>query len=169
VSAWKDAGRRDLVNVLAPTLAAALLGASDAAGWVDGPVLVVPAPSSRRSLRARGDAPLVGLCAAAVGSVRDTPGAGSGPSIELSPALVHVRTVRDQSGLDTRQRRANLNGAMAVKPLWRNVVRGQRCIVVDDVVTTGATMAEAARALREAGAADVVGAAIAATQRSPAS
>ncbi|MGW5241417.1 ComF family protein [Monashia sp. NPDC004114] len=169
VSAWKDAGRRDLGRVLAPRLATALLGAAGAAGWVKGPVLVVPAPSSRRSVRARGDAPLIGLCAAAVSICRDTPGAGVGTSLEVSPALVHVRTVRDQSGLDTSQRRANLSGAMGVKPLWHNVVRGRRCIVVDDVVTTGATMAEAARALRSAGAADVVGATIAATQRSGAS
>ncbi len=166
VSAWKDAGRRDLVSVLAPRLAAALRGAADAAGWVDGPVLVVPAPSSRRSVRARGDAPLAGLCTAAVATWRDTPGAGAGPSFELSPVLVHVRSVRDQSGLDTRQRRANLDGAMGVKPLWHNVVRRRRCVIVDDVVTTGATIAEAARALRRAGAADVVGATIAATQRS---
>ncbi|GAB3081186.1 ComF family protein [Intrasporangium mesophilum] len=169
VSAWKDVGRRDLGRVLAPRLASALLGAACAAGWVKGPVLVVPAPSSRRSVRARGDAPLVGLCAAAMSTCRDTPGARAGASFELSPALVHVRTVRDQSGLDTSQRRANLSGAMGVKPLWHNVIRGRRCIVVDDVVTTGATMAEAARALRRAGAADVVGATIAATQRSGAS
>jgi predicted amidophosphoribosyltransferase len=109
---------------------------------------------------------MVGLCAAAVRTWRDTPGEGVGASFELSPALVHMRKVRDQSGLDTGQRRANLNGAMGVKPLWQNVVRGRRCIVVDDVVTTGATMTEAARALRRAGAAGVVGATIAATQRS---
>ena len=166
VSAWKDGGRRDLVGVLAPRLGAAVRGVADASRWEGGHVLVVPAPSSRRAVRSRGDAPLVGLCAAAIDACHDTPGAGAGPRFELSPALVHVRTVRDQSGLDTQQRRANLGRAMGVIPLWHKVVRGRRCIVVDDVITTGATLAEASRALVWAGAAEVVGATIAATQRS---
>jgi predicted amidophosphoribosyltransferase len=166
VSAWKDDGRRDLVGVLAPRLGAAVRGAADAAGWLDGRVLVVPAPSSGRSVRARGDAPLVGLCLAALDAGSDPPQAGSGLCLELAAALVHARRVRDQSGLDTRQRRANLRGALVVNRLWHKAVRGLRCIVVDDVVTTGATLAEAARALRTAGALEVVGATIAATQRS---
>lgn len=172
VSAWKDAGRRDLVRVLAPLLAASLAGALAGCGWPDGVVLVVPVPSSRRSVRARGDTPMVDLCAAAVDACAAsveagaTPGHGVGErALRLAPALRHARGVADQSGLDTAQRRRNLDGALAVKPLWENVIRGRRCILVDDVVTTGATLAEAARALRQAGAADVVGATMAAAHR----
>ena len=143
------------------------MAAGARSGWADGPVLVVPAPSSRRSLRARGDVPLVGLCRAVLADVRDTPSAGRGPDLHLSPALEHVRSVRDQSSLDTLGRRSNLHGSMSAKPLWRTVIAGRRCVVIDDVVTTGATLTEAARALRAAGASAVVAATMAATQRTP--
>ncbi|MGO4598225.1 ComF family protein [Terrabacter sp. 2RAF25] len=173
VSAWKDGGRRDLLRVLEPVLAESIAGALDGVGWVGGTVLVVPAPSSRRAERHRGDTPIVDLCGAAVLAVgradgpdsRRGSGGGAGLVLRVAPALRHVRRVEDQSGLGTAARRGNLKGALTVKPLWHNVVRGRRCLLVDDVVTTGATLAEAARALREAGAGPVVGAAMAATQR----
>ncbi|MER7071484.1 phosphoribosyltransferase family protein [Terrabacter sp. NPDC000476] len=172
VSAWKDAGRRDLERVLAPLLAASLAGALAGCGWPDGVVLVVPVPSSPRSVRARGDTPMVDVCAAALDACMASvePGATPGRGVvahtlRLAPALRHARRVADQSGLDTAQRRRNLDGALAVKAFWENVIRDRRCVLVDDVVTTGATLAEAARALRRAGAADVVGATMAAAHR----
>lgn len=161
VSAWKDAGRRDLVPVLLPLLVQALDGALAGSGWRGGVAVVVPAPSSRRAVRQRGDTPLTGLCETAVAAL---PAAGH-PVLRVAPALRHVRRVEDQSGLGTSERRGNLSGALDVDPLWRNVIRGRRCVLVDDVVTTGATLAEAARALRDAGAQAVVGASMAATQR----
>ncbi|GAB3877198.1 ComF family protein [Terrabacter terrigena] len=169
VSAWKDGGRRDLARLLEPVLTSSIAGALDGVGWVEGVVLVVPAPSSRRAERQRGDTPIVELCRAAAAAVGRTEqvgsGAGAGVVIRVAPALHHVRRVEDQSGLGTAARRVNLRGALEVNPLWLNVVRDRRCLLVDDVVTTGATLAEAARALREAGAGPVAGAAIAATQR----
>ena len=161
VSAWKDAGRRDLEAVLVPLLAVSLDAALAGVGWDAGGVLVVPAPSSRRAVRERGDTPMTGLCEAAVAQLVGRPG----PALRVAPALRHVRRVEDQSGLGTVERRGNLAGALSVIPLWHNVIRGRRCLLVDDVVTTGATFAEAARALRAAGAGSVVGASLAATQR----
>lgn len=164
VSAWKDAGRRDLVPVLLPLLREALDGALSGAEWPEGVALVVPAPSSRRSVRQRGDTPMVGLCEAAVTALGGPRRPGR-PVLRVAPALRHVRRVEDQSGLGTAERRGNLARALEVDPRWGEVVRGRRCVLVDDVVTTGATLAEAARALRSAGALGVVGAAMAATQR----
>ena len=60
--------------------------------------------------------------------------------------LAHTRKVQDQSSLDAKGRRANLDGSMrSLKYL------SGRAILIDDLVTTGATLAEAARALRVQG------------------
>lgn len=74
-------------------------------------------------------------------------------------ALRRVRATDNQAGLTARQRQTNVRGAFAVRRPAR--VAGARILLVDDVVTTGATMAAAARALRAAGAAAVFGFAVA--------
>jgi predicted amidophosphoribosyltransferase len=71
--------------------------------------------------------------------------------------LRHVRRVRDQAELGAHERRQNLHGALAVRPRAAGDLAGRRVVIMDDVVTTGATLAEAARALTCAGA-HVVGA-----------
>lgn len=160
VTAWKDEGRRDIAQLLAPLLAVAIDAALAGSGWDDGPVLLVPAPSSRRAQRARGELPLLELGRRARGAAPRRPG-----EPRLAPALTVVRAVADQARLGQRERARNLGGALAVAPRFAGVVAGRRCLVIDDVVTTGATLAEAARALREAGAVGVVAATVAATRR----
>ena len=71
----------------------------------------------------------------------------------------------DQAHLDRGARAANLAGAMVVREAVCPVVQGAVCVLADDVVTTGATLAEGARALREAGAGHVVAVTVAATPR----
>ncbi len=78
-------------------------------------------------------------------------------------ALVRIRDTPSQTGLDRRARRRNVRGAFRPRrglrstgPVW----------LVDDVVTTGATIAEAARALSRAGARPVVGVCVARTKDS---
>ena len=85
--------------------------------------------------------------------------AGGGRAAAL---LVPARAVADQGGLGAQERAANLAGALRV----RRPLHGLPVVVVDDVVTTGATLVEAARALREGGAAVRGCAVLAATQRS---
>ena len=65
--------------------------------------------------------------------------------------------------LKAAQRRANVLGAFAVTPGKEALVRSRRVLVVDDVLTTGSTLSECARVLREAGAREVYGAAFART------
>jgi len=165
--AFKDGDRRDLVAVLVPMLsdaiAAALAGDPHLRAVLargNGPVFVVPVPSSPSAVRRRGDAPLELLTGAALREVGRSP-----CELIVSPALRLRRRVADQAGLDHGQRANNLERAMRVPPRWRASIRGVTCLLVDDVLTTGATLVEAARALRAGGADHVAAATVAATQR----
>ena len=166
IVAWKDGDRADLTRLFAPVLAGSLSAVlSGRPGWAsavrDGtPVLVVPTPSARGSTRHRGRAPVRDLCRAVLGRA-----GGSALGLHCVPALTLRRRVHDQAGLGREQRAANLSGAMGVRPRHTAAVAGAHVVVVDDVVTTGATLAEAARALATAGAADVVAVTLAATRR----
>ena len=69
--------------------------------------------------------------------------------------LLRTRDTAHQLGLDESARQANLRSAFVVEPLRRAEVRGRCVAVVDDVMTTGATAAELAHTLKQAGAASV--------------
>lgn len=71
--------------------------------------------------------------------------------MEVSCALVRVSSRRPQTQMDAEQRLTNVAGCMAVAL----PVSGKRIVLVDDVVTTGATAQEAVRALLEGGALSV--------------
>jgi ComF family protein len=66
--------------------------------------------------------------------------------------LARTRDTPEQAGLDQQARRRNLQGAFAAHPC----VTGQSILLIDDVMTTGSTLREAARALREQGARTVI-------------
>lgn len=165
VTAYKDGGRRDCAPVLAGLLADAVDAALGQAPGVrqvlaagHGPVLVVPVPSSSTSRRRRGDAPLEALAEGAVS------GFGAG-EVLVADALRVRRRVADQAGLGAAGRHLNVEHSMTVRRVWAAGVERATCVVVDDVLTTGATLREATRALRAGGAAQVLGATICATGR----
>ena len=158
VLAHKEEGRRALGVPLGAALATA---AAAAVGPVPvEPVLLVPAPSRPAAVRARGDDPTRRLARRAAAVLRR-----AGLPVGVVPALRGARGLADQAGLDAAGRAVNLAGALRVGPGGERLVAGRVVVVVDDVVTTGATLAECARALRAAGAVVVGAATVAATSR----
>lgn len=159
VLAFKERGRRDLAAALGLMLGRAVRAVAVDAGQTLGELVLVPVPSSAQASAARGGDHVLRLArrAAVVSGVRVAPG-----------VLRLDRAVQDSAGLGRVERERNVRGALRARaPDPDAGVR--RAIVVDDIVTTGATLREAVRALRHAGW-DVVGAAVvASTPRQPSS
>jgi predicted amidophosphoribosyltransferase len=151
VIAYKEQARYSLAGPLGKALARGAGRLLDGrSGWL------VPVPSSPASRRARGHDPMGGLARRAAATLRT-----DGACVGVGRLLAQQRQVDDQAGLSAVQRQRNMAGAFVGR---RSPVAGA-IVIVDDVVTTGATLAEATRALRLRGA-EVVGAAvIAATVR----
>jgi ComF family protein len=78
-----------------------------------------------------------------------------GPHKTDASLLLRVRHTPAQVELDRAARLANVAGAFAVEPLRAGHLKGKRVVVVDDVMTSGASVFGAAQVLRQAGAARV--------------
>jgi predicted amidophosphoribosyltransferase len=172
--AYKERGRRDLTDPLARALAAAVhrlvtdrAGRSPPPGAVGsramGPLLLVPVPSRPAAARARGGDHVLRL-ARACALLLPRQGLRAG----VLGALRVGRPVRDSAGLSAAARAVNLAGAFSLTQAGRRVGRVARpvLIVVDDLVTTGATVAEACRVLAQGGLSVAGIAAVAGTPRS---
>lgn len=79
------------------------------------------------------------------------------PNIKLARQLIKVRDTPPQSGLDREARLKNVRGAFECE----TNLTGRHVAILDDVMTTGATLSEAARTLKKAGAAIVTAMAVA--------
>jgi predicted amidophosphoribosyltransferase len=160
--AYKERGRTDLRCSLGRALARAVAQTLDTAGGAVGglgrtPVALVPMPSRRKVVRDRGEDTTARLARTAARALREV-----GLSVRAVPALCHARAVEDQAGLTREQRQANLSGALRARRTA--AVAASHVVLVDDISTSGASLAEAARALREAGV-PVLGAATIAAAR----
>jgi ComF family protein len=126
------------------------------AGEVVSPVIVaVPLHPSRRRERGFNQSELL-----AAGLARALRQRSDGTAPQIAKAcLRRKRATPPQTGLSVAARRENLRGAFEViKP---EQVRGRHIVLIDDVMTTGATLSGCARALKRAGAAQVMGLALA--------
>lgn len=127
-----------------PGWAGALATLMRSAPWVE-PVLeqadlVLPMPLARERLAERGFNQALQLARALA------------PAKVRADLLLRLRNTRSQAELGLAARRGNVLGAFAVDPLQAAAVRGLRLVLVDDVMTSGASLHAAARALRQAGA-----------------
>lgn len=167
VLAFKERGRAELARPLGTALALAV--AAVVAG-VPGPaperVLLVPVPSSAAALRERGRDHVRELAGHAVRELRS-----AGLRADCRRLLRRRGRVRDSAELSVAQRRANLAGTFALAPGVRGAGHGELLVLVDDVVTSGATLTEAAAVLAPLERPDgppVLAAVVAATPREPA-
>lgn len=125
------------------------------APWVE-PALeqcdvVLPMPLARQRLRLRGFNQALELARRLSLSKTD------------AALLLRTRETTAQSGLTRAERLGNLRGAFAIEPLRCDELRGRRVVLVDDVMTSGASVFAAAEVLRAAGAAHITAVVLART------
>jgi len=141
VIAAKERQSLPMVRVLARLLAGAV-GALVVTADLGGRVTLVPAPTARARVIRRGIDLPEALARGAAGPLRR-----AGLSVGVERRLRLVGSPADQVGLSAAERRRNVQGTFA----WRGPPIDGTVIVVDDVMTTGATMTEALRACATAG------------------
>lgn len=134
--------RRDLARTIAPLFSAGLATAAARCG-AD---VIVPVPLGYWRMAARGFNQSATLARFASENL----------NVPIEPrALLRVRSTVAQAGLSRRARERNVAGAFAIAPRHHHRVANRRVLVFDDIMTTGATVREAARVLLAAGAAAV--------------
>ncbi len=154
--AYKERGRRDLAPSLGRVLAEALVALPSGSGLTSTraapatppparAICLVPAPSRPSAARVRGG-PHVERLADVAASVL----AARGIEVVVAPALELAGAARDAVGLGREQRMANLAGRLKFREAGRPPP-GFGIVVLDDVITTGATAAACTRALTAAG------------------
>lgn len=145
VLAYKERGRRDLAVPIGRAMAAGMVIVAGSRAGSDSTWCLVPAPSRPAAARGRGGQHMLEVarhCAAALAS--------AGQAAAVAPALRLDRRARDSVGLDAEGRKANLMGRLRAVPAGAPP-RGTPVVLLDDVITTGATVAACTSVLAEEG------------------
>jgi predicted amidophosphoribosyltransferase len=140
IVAMKDRGRTDLS---APLARAVALGVHRLLVWglLDVPLTIVPAPTRSWAARRRGGDPVSRIAMVAT---------GGHPDITVVRALRMKALARDSAGLGSAARERNIAGRVLLTS--RCVPADGEVLLVDDIVTTGATARESVRVLQSVGA-----------------
>ena len=140
IVAVKEHGRTDLIRPLGAALNA---GLRQLLTWgvLDTPLTVVPAPTRRLAARRRGGDPVTRMALAATAGNHD---------VDVVAGLRMKALVRDSVGLSSTARQKNVAGRVGLRRSTEGLVG--EVLVVDDIVTTGATAAESVRTLQTSGA-----------------
>ncbi len=142
----KEHGRSDLAVPIGQALAVALRALDR---WSELPrserLILVPAPTRRLSARRRGGDPVTALAIAAAGAL--------GPRAVVTPLLFTSYWARDSAGLSAPDRDANLTGAVRIRRRAElpTAPDDAAVVLIDDVLTTGTTVAQSIAVLRGAG------------------
>ena len=145
VHALKYEGWRELADLMGSALVELVVSRAAAPGRDPRDPVVVPVPTTARRLARRGYNQAELLAARLA----------SGRSLALVHAIARAGDARSQTSLSPTERRENVRGAFAPVPAAASQVSGADVLLVDDVLTTGATASEAAVALTDMGAASV--------------
>ena len=112
---------------------------------------VVPVPLHKLKERERGYNQAVHICS----------GIAASSGIQPLPTLLkRTRYTESQTKLDINQRKDNVSAAFKLDPKFENQIRGKSIILVDDIITTGSTISECGRILKEHGAMRVFAASV---------
>jgi predicted amidophosphoribosyltransferase len=155
IRAHKEHGALTLTPFLSGRLAAAIGALLQLTSEYRERIVLVPVPSAAAAVRERGYDATLAMARRAARILRPVLAA------RTRRLLRQARPVRDQVGLGADERAANLRGAFRVV----GATAGLAVILVDDVVTTGSSLTEAARALRCGGCRVLGAATVAATRR----
>lgn len=155
ILAAKERGRSDLPPLLGQAVGRALVRLRRSA-LVPDEVWIVPAPSRRSAARRRGGDPVLAMAVVAARSL-----ASIGLLAGVAPCLYTAGRARDSVGLDSAGRLANLDGRVRFRPAAAPPP-GAQVVLLDDVLTTGATLVASCRTLAAAGIEVVTGLALAA-------